>query len=152
MYRWWRREDQSFHPSENLYMRYKDCGYSHPPQPPPSTAQIIHEHLRMPDQSVNRGKHSCPDDVLFPCYFSWGILAFPVCDVPNNLLSGTGISIEFKVTHVPFRDNYAHSEIRAFDGQSHKRRGSLSTSVRREFRRRIEDGNARIIKRPSLSF
>jgi len=117
----------------------------------PTAAQIIWEQMRMPDQSVNRSKYSRPNDVLFPQYFLCGILAFPVSDVPNNLLSGTGISTEFKVTHVPFRDNYAHSEIRAFDEQSHKRRDSLSDGVRREFRRRMGNGNARFITRPSFN-
>ena len=149
MYRRKRPEDQNFRPSEDLYMRYKDRGFSIPTQPAPSAAQIIRELIRPTDQSVIRSKYSQPEDVLFPGYFSWGILAFPVSDIPGSLFTGTGILIQFKLTHVPLWNNYAHSEIRAFGGQSHKRRDRLSNGVRREFRRRMKDGNARIIKHPS---
>lgn len=150
MYRRWRREDQSFHPSENLYMRFEDHGLSISAQEPTAT-QIIREQIRTLDQSVNRSKYSRPEDVLFPRNFSWGILAFPVCDVPNNLLSGTGISIEFKVTHVPLWNNYAHSEIHAFNASTHHRQNRLSNKVKREFRQTMQNGNVRFIKRPSFN-
>lgn len=150
MYRRKRPEDQNFQPREDLYIRYTDRGFSFPPQPPPKAAQIIRELIRPTDQSVNRSKYSRPTDVLFPDYFSWGILAFPVSDVPNNLLSGTGISTEFQVTHIPLWDNYAHSEIRAFDSSTHHRKKKVSDGVKRRFRQLMGDGNARIIKRSPL--
>src|SRR3954447_12309055 len=110
MYRRGRPLDPVFEPNEDLYYRISVQGG-------------VGEHpegvdIRIPEDSVNRGKYSEPDDVLYPSYFSLGIATFKVSAIPSPKIftDDQGITREYslKVEHDPYEDNYAHSEVRAF--------------------------------------
>lgn len=144
MYRLLRREDQDFPQDELLYYRFKDHGYTR--NGAPTLRQIIKEQLRFPDTSVNREKYSQPEDVLWPEYFNWGVLAFPVRAVLVELMSGDGRTFRFVVQHDPLWNNYSHSEIRIHESGSRMTK-KPTKAVRREFRGRVS-GEACLVKRP----
>ena len=90
----------------------------------------------MPDQSVNRGKYSEPGDVLIPSWPGWGIAGFQVADVTFKISmpDPDNRSYRFQVLHTPEEENYAHSEIGAFNGESNTRVNDIPKTIRKEFR------------------
>jgi hypothetical protein len=104
MLRMGRPEDPDFSQDEALYQRYlKDHlidGFFSP------------AGVRCPKQSVNRGKYSEPEDVVFSetaLYAGWGVLHYLVRDL--NPALGDNPAFSFFPKHDPLDDNYAHSEI-----------------------------------------
>lgn len=126
MYQSGRDEDQYFKNDENLYRR---C----------CPEDVIGDRLvvgaiKFPDWSVNREKYSQPSDVLFPYFHDCcGIATFKVEDVPSKLESNTGTLFRFQVVHCPEYDNYAHSEVRTFKGES-----DLKSSSDEKFTRKLK--------------
>ena len=45
----------------------------------------------------------------------WGVIGFRVRDIPAKLMDKGIFTYEFRVHHVPVKNNYAHSEVRAFE-------------------------------------
>jgi len=100
--------------------------------------------IRLPEDSVNRGKYSEPGDVLFPNYFHLGVAEFPVSKIPTPRSftdqQGNVKDYELKVEHDPKEENYAHSEVRAFRERlrvTHS--GKIPITVKSEFRQLIAE-------------
>jgi hypothetical protein len=76
--------------------------------------QLAPGGIRFPKTSVNRGSLSQPEDVLFAedgKYNGLGVVEFTVSDIPSSVAQDTGPTYLFFMRHVPFTDNYSHSEI-----------------------------------------
>jgi hypothetical protein len=101
-----RTVDNQFSPSEALYYRMSVVG------PVGSRPEGI--DIRLPEDSVNRGKYSEPGDVLYPNYFHLGVAEFPVSAIPGPRpftdQQGETRTYALTVEHDPKDDNYAHSE------------------------------------------
>jgi hypothetical protein len=133
-----RLPDQNFAPDELLYYRvpkFDDRG-----------KVSVQDVAPCPDTSVNRGKYSRPEHVLFaryPLYLRQQVAQFHVSDIPEYLLSGIGERIRFVIEHDPVRppeeqyENYSHSEIRAFNGTVRAKK--VSPKVQKEFRQIISE-------------
>jgi len=107
LYRRGREVVPEFAASEMLYMRY-------------SAEQFLEDHLNPAairsqlKQSVNRGRFSEPEDVLFSEtgeYNGLGAVEFPVSAIPDKVDQPDGPSYTFSVQHQPEELNYSHSEI-----------------------------------------
>ena len=136
MYRNDRAVDAEFLPSELLYYRISVLG------PIGSCPEGV--DIRLPENSVNRGKYSEPRDILFPNYFHLGVAEFPVSKIPAPRTvtdqQGKTRVYELKVEHDPMEDNYAHSEVRAF--REHLRvthTGKIPVDLKSEFRQLIAE-------------
>jgi len=108
-----RAPDQDFLPTEKLFCRL-------PPLQPGEDEYDDIPPAKLPPLpiSVNRGKYSKDDDVLFgrPDY---GIAVLRVQDVPRQVdVRATGRKFELRIEHDPVEDeeanNYAHTEIRIY--------------------------------------
>jgi hypothetical protein len=106
----------------------------------------VQDVVPCPDTSVNRGKYSRPEHVLFarfPLYLGQQVAQFQVRDIPAPLVSGTGEQFQFAIAHDPVRppeeanENYAHSEIRAFNAGVRTRK--VSPKVQKEFRQILSE-------------
>jgi len=105
--------DQSFDPEELLYFRTPGFNES---------GHVDAAHIRFPDTSVNRGKYSSPQSVLFakiPQFLNYQVAKFQVRDIPANVRSGDARVFDISIVHDPVKppeeeENYAHSEIRCF--------------------------------------
>lgn len=136
MYRHDRPVDPEFLPSELLYYRIAVTG------PVGSCPDGV--DIRLPEDSVNRGKYSEPTDVLFPDYFHLGVAEFPVSKIPAPRSftdqQGNSRGYELKVEHDPKEDNYAHSELRAFRERSRvTHTGKIPVTVKSEFRQLVAE-------------
>jgi len=136
MYRKGRSVDPEFLPSELLYYRIIVGG--------PVGSRPDGVDIRLPEDSVNRGKYSEPGDVLFPDYFHLGVAEFLVSRIPAprsfTNQQGETKDYELKVEHDPQEDNYAHSEVRAFRERSRVTRSDkIPVTVRSEFRQLIAE-------------
>jgi hypothetical protein len=60
-----------------------------------------------------------------------------------------GVTIEFRVEHVPLADNYAHSEVRAFKDGRYDPKLKIPQSVKKEFRYLLSE-KTRIIRYPEV--
>ena len=135
MYRRGRPVDQEFEPSEQLYRRYKREHWV--------DNHFSNTGLRFPDESgpsVNRGKYSEPEDVLFSPsgeFNRWGVLKFRVADIPGPIEDGAGCLYLFSARHVPEDDNYAHSELWAATAGEGAKPARPSSRVKKEFRVRL---------------
>jgi len=134
MYRRGRAPDQSFGPTEELYVRCTadEC------QSLGDKATIKPAALRVASQSFNRQRYSKIRDVLLPSpdipkSRSWILAGVAVCavkSVPAQVLDGTGAVCRFQVEHDPLDDNYSHTELRAY--VNGERRLELSRKVKKE--------------------
>jgi hypothetical protein len=136
MYRKSRPIDPEFLPPELLYYR---MGVPGTVGSRPDGVDI-----RLPEDSVNRGKYSEPNDVLFPNYFHLGVAQFPVSGIPapRSFTDQLGTTREFhlKVEHDPWEDNYSHSEVRAFrEGTRVTHTSKIPVTVKAEFRQLIAE-------------
>jgi hypothetical protein len=136
MYRKGRPVDAEFLPSELLYYRISVTG--------PIGSRPDGVDIRLPEDSVNRGKYSEPGDVLFPEYFHLGVAEFPVSKIPAPRSftdqQGNTRDYELKVEHDPEEENYAHSEVRAFrESLRVTRTGKIPITVKSEFRQLIAE-------------
>ncbi len=86
MYRYGRQIDQEFAPEEALFLRCKEEHVK--------DGEFAMSAIGFPDQSVNRGKHSKPGDVLIPDgkhdhskhWIFYGIIEFSVSAIPKNTI------------------------------------------------------------------
>ena len=136
MYRRGRPIDPEFLPPELLYYR---IGVPGGVGSRPDGVDI-----RLPEDSVNRGKYSEPADVLYPDCFHLGVAEFPVSGIPapRSFTDQAGETREFRLRaeHDPYEDNYAHSEVRAFrEGTRVKRTGKIPVTIKAEFRQLIAE-------------
>lgn len=100
--------------------------------------------IEMPDMSVMREKY-CDD----PCWvlidledqidFSgWGIAGFPRSAIPATLYFRGNPNFTFEPKHVPYKRNYPHTEIWAYDeGIRVTGKNSLPPEVHLPFRERL---------------
>ncbi len=76
--------------------------------------QLAPGAIRFPKTSVNRGSLSEPEDVLFAedgRYNGLGVVGLQVSDIPSRIAQEQGPTYVFFIRHVPYPDNYSHSEI-----------------------------------------
>ncbi len=101
--------------------------------------------------SVNREKYSVSEDVIFGMP-SWGILYWLVADVPSNVKpsnEGLGEPFDFRPSHAPEWNNYAHSEIWAYKGNVRVQDPNPSKVVKKMYRQLMSE-RAKIIKLPEI--
>ena len=106
MYQRDRRVVPDFDGGESLYLRYGREDFIE--------GQLTPAGIRFPKTSVNRGSLSQPEDVLFAedgKYNGLGVVEFPVSDIPPRIAQDQGPTYVFFMRHVPYADNYSHSEI-----------------------------------------
>ena len=107
--------DDHFLPAEQLFRRV-------PPDLWDDGAEDFDiEAIELPDMSVVRGKYGQPEWARFDRgdYTDWGVIGFAVRHIPS-LLTHLGVfAWTFSPHHDPERNNYAHSEIRAFENGRH---------------------------------
>jgi hypothetical protein len=117
-----REPDQIFDPNEYLYSRVKEFDIQ---------GKVGIEHIQCPDTSVNRGKFSRPEHVLYarlPKYIHYRVVGFRVSEIPAQAVSDDEQVFDFRIAHDPTLpsentdENYAHSEIRGFKGIERKKR------------------------------
>jgi hypothetical protein len=129
--------DDVFSPEEFLYYRVQDFN---------ELGKVNVSEVRFPDTSVNRGKYSSPEHVLFaqwPRFVNSKVAQMQVKDIPANKRSGDGTQFDVKVVHNPVKppeeedENYAHSEICCFVGT--QKRKNVPDLVRKFVRQKIAD-------------
>jgi hypothetical protein len=107
MYKRDRDAVQEFVGPELLYLRYMRQHFVQ--------GQLLPEGIRSQlKQSVNRGRFSEPEDVLFSetgNYNGLGVVEFRVADVPERMEQTEGPAYVFFMRHEPEDANYSHSEI-----------------------------------------
>ena len=106
MYQRGRHVLPGFDSGELLYLRYGRDDFV--------DGQLAPGSIRFPKTSVNRGSLSEPGDVLFAedgKYDGLGVVDFKVSDIPPGIAQEQGPSYVFFMRHVPYSDNYSHSEI-----------------------------------------
>ena len=120
---------------EPLYYRVKEFDIQ---------GKVNVDEIRCPDTSVNRGKYSQPKHVLYaslPKFLRHSVAQFQVGQIPPQLRTGDDRTIDFRIEHDPTTqsattdENYAHSEVRAFDGGERKNR--LSQFVAKHYRMKL---------------
>ncbi len=145
--------DNDFDPDEPLYLRFQGDDV----RLDEDGNQILNEGcIKYPAFSVNRGKFSEPDDVLFrtcvremaiargqdpskldiskPTRFEgWGVARFQVRDIPPPDESAPN-TFEYCVAHDPCEDNYSHSEVRTLKNARFDPKVSLPTQVKKRYR------------------
>lgn len=125
--------DQSFEADESLYYRVPQLD---------GRGRVSGVDIRCPDTSVNRGKYSRPEYLLWK-WVDHGVVEFLVGDIPTPILSSDGQGFDFKIVHDPVKppeepyENFAHSEIRAF--RDSDRRLTMPKLVKKEFRQALSD-------------
>lgn len=140
--------DPHFEPSEFLYRRcaIKDID-------PQYSDRLYPDQIAFyPNWSVNRGKHSEWDDVLYPAYANYGVARFSVGDVPVELISESGVCFHWRLNHRPLEENYSHSEVWSFKEGNHipnneNPNAKLPSLIKKKFRQLLCE-RAEIIKSP----
>lgn len=131
--------DPVFDPTELLYFRVKSVD---------ERGKVSGIDIPCPDTSVNRGKYSQPEYVLYarlPLYLDYKVMQFLVRDIPTTVISGDGRPFEFRIVHDPLTvkppedldENYAHSEIRVF--LKGTRGKNIPEKVRKVFRQTLSE-------------
>lgn len=95
-----------FDGGEFLYLRYGREDFVE--------GQLAPGGIRFPKTSVNRGSLSRPEDALFAedgKYNGLGVVEFKVSDIPPRIAQDQGPTYVFFMRHLPYTDNYSHSEI-----------------------------------------
>jgi hypothetical protein len=123
-----RPEDQQFSPSELMYRRYvqedfdgealKPARFSVPP-------------------SLNRGKLSEPEDVIFSEtgeFDEYGVLECIVEKLSVTVVDDRRMEYVFVPVHLPEENNYSHSEMWADCTQTGQRTDRISKVARKEYR------------------
>ena len=109
--------------------------------------EVIGDHLTgasisYDNMSTNWSKYSKPWDVIFD-FPNYGIARLRVGDLPDNLPvaqpPGTPVAPHaFRPQHVPYPENYSHTEIWVYKADERLKRVSSAT-VKKEFRQIISD-------------
>ena len=141
-----------FTPEERLYRRcpISELDPADPERLFPDTISFY------PDWSVNRGKFSEPEDVLYPEYLGWGVAAFQIKDIPEPYETEGKITYRWDAQHQPLEENYSHTEIWTYKDGTHlanpkteadPKPPKLSNTVKKYFRTVLSE-RARVICAP----
>lgn len=132
-----REYDQVFEEDEELYRRFSKRDID-------DKGEITKTAVIFPAFSVNRGKYSKPEDVLFPNYKKYGIFKFHVEDIRSiNAHNINGNNYSFDVEHLPEcrsnnhklqYDNYAHSEVRTYVNGKYDENKNIAKTIKSKFR------------------
>lgn len=137
--------DSEFLPDELLYLRCANSSLD-----PIDNQRLFPDQIKFyPDQSVNRGKYSEPEDVLHPNYLDFGIARFQVQHVPLELSSDGEVNYQWTIEHQPEELNYAHSEIWTHKNRQHITDPKLPTGIKKQFRQILSE-RAEVIKQPQV--
>jgi hypothetical protein len=135
-----RPPNSNFSPTEKLYIRFYALN---------ERGKVNPSCIRCNGQSVNRSRYSKPEWVLLPCYQKWGYGSFQVRDIPDDIISGNGVPIEFRVQHEPEDKNYSHSVIYPY--KLNVRYVNVKKGPKLQFRTRLSQ-KIRVIKSPDEVF
>jgi hypothetical protein len=140
--------------------RVADQDFSEPAEPlyhrccrdmlDPKCERILGAKVVYKNMSVNRGRYSEPEDVIFD-HPMWGIIGWTVADIPSNVVppQGRGDPFSFRPAHVPEELNYAHSEVWAFKNGRRIEKPDPSTEVKKLFRQIMSD-RSRVLRVPAV--
>jgi hypothetical protein len=140
--------DQNFSPEELLYFRCTDFDIQ---------GKVNVDEIRCPDTSVNRGSLSRPEYVLYarlPKYSEYKVAQFRVDEIPSHVLKDDGQRVDFQIAHDPTQktgsqdDNYAHCEIRAFEGGL--RRKNVASTAAKKYRMKLRNAMVPVANLPVL--
>lgn len=109
-----RQEDPNFDDDEKLYRRFSPDKLD--------GNEISIAAVALPDMSVGREKYGKPQWLLLEDdYADWGVLAFLVKDIPpnRNVWHEGVIAFVLEPHHVPYKNNYPHSEVWVLRDGSH---------------------------------
>src|SRR5947207_1350946 len=107
-----RHPDGHFAKSEDLHRAF------HPHALQGASLEL--DAIELPDMSVNRSKYGRPEWLLLlDSRDGWGVAAFQVADIPSELVHQGVIRFTFRPFHRPFKHNYPHSEVWAFENGVH---------------------------------
>ncbi len=134
-----------FEPDENLYRRFSSDSLD--------GSNVAMDAIEMPDMSTMRQLFT--EDVEWVLidtrgrtdFSSWGILAFRVGDIPDQIEHRGVFVYEFAAVHTPKRNNYPHTDVRAFTA-GRPVNTELPPVLHLRFRNRLRF-KIRVIKRPS---
>lgn len=110
-----RAVDPHFLPDEQLFRRVPPYLWEDPGE------DFDLESIELPDMSVLRSKYSHPEWSRFDRlnYTDWGVIGFSVQHIPTTL-THLGVFVwTFSAHHAPEKNNYPHSEVRAFENGAH---------------------------------
>lgn len=140
-----RLPDPHFDPQERLFRRFR------PEDIEDNTVAV--DAIELPDMSVNREKYGPPNWLLLDEAFeSWGVAAFAVRDIPPGITHLGVIQYAFRVEHQPERNNYPHSEVRAYKDGNHidlKHKADLDPEPHLRWRQRLQ-WKTKIVIQPNL--
>jgi hypothetical protein len=129
-----RPPDPHFDSDERLFRRFR-------PQDLEGNTVAV-DAIELPDMSVNREKYGPAEWLLLDEAFeTWGVAAFMVQDVPLEITHLGIIHYTFRVEHQPHRNNYPHSEVRAYKDGEHidlKHKAELDPEPHLRWRERLQ--------------
>ncbi len=129
-----RPPDPRFDAEERLFRRFR------PEDLEGRTVAV--DAIELPDMSVKREKYGPPNWLLLDEAFeTWGVASFMVRDIPAELTHLGTIEYTFGVEHCPTRNNYTHSEVRAYKDGEHidlKRKADLDPEPHLRWRQRLQ--------------
>jgi hypothetical protein len=118
--------DPNFAPSELLFRRV--------PIEDVANGSVSDSSLPSPSFSVNREKY-CTAEQVVQAWQGFRVAAFMVGDIPVELKSDGGEVFNFGVEHTPEQDNYAHSDVNAYqEGMKLESTKKPPRHVRKKFR------------------
>lgn len=122
--------DPDFSPSERLFRRVRICDV---------VGDSVNDMaLPSPSFSVNREKYSVARDVV-EGHQGFRVAAFRVGDLPGGVLGDDGSTFRMGVEHEPLKENYSHSGVHTFNGDS-KLIGKPSRQARKKLRDLLRRG------------
>ena len=128
-----RPADPRFDPDERLFRRFR------PEDVEGGTVAV--DALELPDMSVNREKYGPANWLLLDEAFeTWGVASFMVGDIPPEMTHLGVIHYTFGVEHQPLRNNYPHSEVRAYRDGEHvdlRHKADLDPELHLRWRQRL---------------
>lgn len=122
----------NFAADEPLFLRYGVDDFVN--------GQLVAAALHFPRQSVNRGRFSEPEDVLYHDegkYDGLGAVEFGVADIPATITGDQGSTYRFFMHHEPLDDNYGHSEIWSARPESEEEYREPGKSTKLQFRMQL---------------
>ena len=113
-----RPEDPHFGADEYLFRRVPTYIWDNPAD------DFGIEAVELPDISVSRSKYAHAEWVRFDVvnghhFETWGVIGVQVGDIPHELWRDGVFHFEFRACHAPHKNDYPHSEIRAFENTQH---------------------------------
>ncbi|MEZ6099960.1 MAG: hypothetical protein R3E01_13410 [Pirellulaceae bacterium] len=112
-----RQPDDVFQPDELLYRRVPPIHWEDWDE------DIELDAIELPDMSVVRSKYAHPEWVRFEGttykFSNWGVVGFRVDSIPPELQHLGVYRYTFDVRHDPKKQNFPHSEVRAYEDGNH---------------------------------